>query len=146
MRGNSTERSRAMKRAVSRRQQDRTSLNEQIQNRSLNSQRERDEGDQFSSCARCSERTQRDASQSAWTPNLPSSCSRIDKYIQNHAKIPWRESSKKLTGMSWKWNHSCIIIFKASSLKVTAPNLLSVVGVLNINPRKSLSALDWIWL
>ncbi len=117
-------------RAVSHRQQDRTKLYfasscpwmNKYKSQFKLAKRKRCERGQFSTRAWCSVptgRTQRDASQSAWSPNLHSSCFCIDKYIQNHVKIPWRVSSKKLLAMSWKRNWMCIIIFNELSLKMT---------------------------
>ncbi len=37
---------------------------------------------------------------------------------------------------NWERNRMCIIILDALSFKVTTPNLLAAVGVLNVNPRK----------
>ncbi len=69
-----------------------------------------------------------------------SSCSCTDKYIQNYVKKSWSILEKTvgyvLSESKQLINRMCIIILDALSLKVTAPNLLAAVGVLNVNPRK----------
>ncbi len=74
----------------------------------------------------------------AWTPNLPL----LALVPTNTYKIPVLESMLEktvgyvLSEIIWKRNQICIIILDTLSLKVTASNLLSAVGVLNVNPKK----------
>ncbi len=129
MQKNSTEHSRAMQRGMCHRQQHQTKLYfasscpwiKKFKSQFKLTKRKRCERGQFSTCMQCFVRTgcpQKDMSQSACTPNVPSSCSCIDNYTQNHVKIPWRAClrKKKLLVMSWKINWICIIIFNALSL------------------------------
>ncbi len=89
---------------------------------------------QFSAEFWAHRRTQRDA----WTPNLPL----LALVPTNTHKIPVLESMLEktvgyvLSEIIWKRNQICIIILDTLSLKVTASNLLSAVGVLNVNPKK----------
>ncbi len=77
-------------------------------------------------------------------PELSSSCSCTEKYIQNYVKIPVLESILKKTvgyvlsesNQLRKKSDVRHYILDALSLKVTAPDLLAAVGVLNVNPRK----------
>ncbi len=73
-----------------------------------------------------------------------SSCS--CRHIQNYVKILVLESILKKNCwlclnweyevINWDKNWMCIIIVDGFSLKVSAPNYLATVGVLNVNPRK----------
>ncbi len=77
-------------------------------------------------------------------PELTSSCSCTEKYIQNYVKIPVLKSILKKTvgyvlsksNQLRKKSDVRHYILDALSLKVTAPDLLAAVGVLNVYPRK----------